>query len=156
MSLWGGDKNVFCTLFPLTMVLSHWVFLVRFLTRQIMTQKNVVLFFLHWDFFPLGFFLVRFQWGISLMDIQGGVLWICLLVDVHPLPFHMLVTPTIHCPSTCLIDGGTERHGSEWYDWGRWSHVSSLFFFIKKTAILFIFNLNHSIFFLPHVIHPRP
>ena len=32
---WGVDINIFYTLFPFTMVLSQWVFLVRFLTRQI-------------------------------------------------------------------------------------------------------------------------
>jgi len=31
---------MFCTLFSLTMVLSHWVFLVRFLTRQIITHSK--------------------------------------------------------------------------------------------------------------------
>jgi len=28
------------------------------------------------------------------MDIQEGVLWIYLLVDVHPLTFYMIVTTT--------------------------------------------------------------
>jgi len=28
------------------------------------------------------------------MDIQGGVLWIYLLVDVHLLTFHIIVTTT--------------------------------------------------------------
>jgi hypothetical protein len=53
------DTNVLCTLFPLTMVLSHWVFLIRILTRQIIAQKDVVLFFLHGDFFSNGFFLSK-------------------------------------------------------------------------------------------------
>lgn len=29
-----GGENMCCTLFPLVKVLSHWVFLTRFLTRQ--------------------------------------------------------------------------------------------------------------------------
>ena len=29
-------------------------------SEAVYTQKNIVLFFLHWNFFPLGFSLVRF------------------------------------------------------------------------------------------------
>jgi len=65
---------MFCTLFPLTMLLSNSVFLVRFLMRQIMTRKDVVLFFLHLNFFPSGFFSSKVLMRHILMDIQGGVL----------------------------------------------------------------------------------
>jgi len=43
----GETKMCSALFFSLTMVLSYWVFLVRFLMRQIKTQKVVVLFFLH-------------------------------------------------------------------------------------------------------------
>ena len=46
---WGGDINISCTLFPFTMILSHLVFLVKFLTRQV---YGILYFFPSLGFFP--------------------------------------------------------------------------------------------------------
>jgi len=46
---WGGDINISCTLFPFTMILSHLVFLVKFLTRQV---YGILYLFSSLGFFP--------------------------------------------------------------------------------------------------------
>lgn len=54
-----GETYSCCTLFPLVQVLSQWVFLARFLTRQLANNYEyeiyIVLFFPSSDFVPLGF-----------------------------------------------------------------------------------------------------
>ena len=73
---WGG-VNTRCTLFPLTEVLSQWVFLVRFLMRQhVMRIKDVCTLFPSLRiFFSQGFYLSKvLTRHIIFMDIQGGVL----------------------------------------------------------------------------------
>ena len=52
-----GSRNIalkeyeYCTLFSLTMIFFHWVFLARFLMRQLLMYKNEVLFS-SLEFFP--------------------------------------------------------------------------------------------------------
>jgi len=56
----GGDINVFYNLFPLTMVLSHWVFLVGFLTRQIIAHsKRYCTLFPSLEIFPTRFYFSK-------------------------------------------------------------------------------------------------
>ena len=56
-----GEYNTRCTLFSLAEVLSHWVFLARFLMRQqIMLIKRYVYSFSFTRIFSHGVFLVRF------------------------------------------------------------------------------------------------
>ena len=64
-----------CTLFPLTMVLSHWVFLVRFLTRQIIAHsKGYCTLFPSVELFLTGFYFSKVLMRHILKGHPRGVL----------------------------------------------------------------------------------
>jgi hypothetical protein len=65
----GGWISVFCTLFPSTMVLSHWVFLViKIFNEAVQTQKILYFFFLSLEFFSIRFLFSK----VLMRDILDG------------------------------------------------------------------------------------